>query len=82
MRLDLRARADRRVVLHERAPADDDVVSDLAALANAGLVADDHPCAEPRAGEDDGSGGDDRPVAELGRRKRLALRGRLRRKRR
>ena len=80
--LDLRHRADRRVVLDERAAAEDDVVADRHALAHARLVAEDDARADPRAREHDRAGRDDRPVADLGRRERLALRRRARRERR
>ena len=67
--LDLRQRPTVRVVLDQRAAAEDDVVADGDPLADAGLVAEDHARADRRAGEDDGAGRDDRPVADLGRRR-------------
>ena len=55
---------------------------DLDALPHAGLVAEDHPLADRRAGEDDRARRDDRARADDGRRERLALRGRAGRERR
>src|SRR5438094_695963 len=75
-------RADGRVVLDQRAPADDDVVPNDDAFAHARLVADDHALTERRAGEDDGAGRDDRSGAELERPQLLRLRGRARGKHR
>ena len=80
--LDLRHRADRRVVLDERAAAEDDVVADRHALAYARLVAEDHPRPDPRTGEHDRAGRDDRAVTDLGGRQRVTLRRRPRRERR
>src|SRR5207249_1199514 len=65
VRLDLRERADRRVVLDQRPAPDHDVVAYLAALSDTGLVADDHARADPSASEDDGAGRDDRARPEL-----------------
>ncbi len=82
LRLDLGQRAHRRVVLDQRAAAEHHVVADRDSLADARLVAEDHARADPRTGEDDRSGGHDRPLPDLGRRERLALRGGARRERR
>src|SRR5204863_2407033 len=81
-RLDLRARSHGRVVLDQRAAADDDVFAELATLADARLVADDRARTHARAGEDDRCGGDRRSGPELERLQLLLLGGRARRQRR
>ena len=58
--------ADRRVVLDQRAAAEDAVVCQLDALADARLVADDAVRADRGAGEDDRAGRDDGALADRG----------------
>src|SRR5207248_8709214 len=58
------------------------VVPELAAFADARLVADDDALTERGAGEDDRAGRDDRAGAELERRQLFLLRGRAGRERR
>src|SRR4029079_188465 len=75
-------RSDVRAVLDQRAAAEDAVVAECDALANARLVADNAPCADLRAREDDRAGRYDGPVTEHRRRQRVALRRRAHAERR
>jgi hypothetical protein len=82
VRLDLRAGTDENVVLDEGAASDDDVLAELAALTNAGLVADDDPLPQPRSREDDGAGEDAYPLRDDEGRQLFAGGGRIARQHR